>query len=274
MLASTSDALDLVFQVGVEALAFVCMHYQRRPVIQHLSSGVVFLMLDNLDVHVVGVLLGETLLQVDVWAPFVKDDQRSRCDEVLDDPVDVLDVALRKDGSCATTSEISLHEGLVPDLRTWLLLSSMMLLKDKTDLVSLDDLAGATELLHPIEVLLTLVAEDGKPVDDGVLAQLKLTNSKTVVIITGPHVQQLKQLTGRKFGIREDGSIEDASFFSLVKGASPYNVISTPLHHERHRLVDALWTPDTSIFDEPIVRKELQNITVVHHKYLTHIESL
>ena len=92
------------------------MHYQRRPVIQHLSFGVVFLMLDNLDVHVVGVLLGETLLQV-------------------------------------------------------------------------------------------------------------------------------------------------------VKGASPYNVISTPLHHERHSLVDALWTLDTSIFDEPIVRKELQNITVVHHKY-------
>ena len=80
-----------------------------------------------------------------------------------------------------------------------------MLLKDKTHLISLDDLAGATQLLHVIEVLLTLVAEDGIPVYDGVLDQLKLTNSKTVVIVTDPHVQKLKHLGGSKFGIRKDG---------------------------------------------------------------------
>jgi len=148
-----------------------------------------------------------------------------------------------------------------------------MLLKDKTHLVSLNDLAGATKLLHIIVVLLTLVAEDGIPIHDVVLAQLKLTNSKTIVIVTDPHVQKLKHLGCSKFEVREDEAVKYAPFLALVEGASPNNAISTSMLHERHRLV-AIRAPETSILDDPVVRKEFQHITVVHHKDLTQINSL
>jgi len=100
-----------------------------------------------------------------------------------------------------------------------------------------------------------------------------LTNSKTIVIVTDPHVQKLKHLGGSKFGVREDEPVEYSRFVAVVEGASPNNVILTSLLHERYRSV-ALRAPQTSILDDPVVRKELQHVTVAHHKDLTQINSL
>ncbi|KAJ1355573.1 hypothetical protein KIN20_013027 [Parelaphostrongylus tenuis] len=87
VLACASDAFNLVFQVRIEALAFVCVQRQCRLVLQHFSRGVVLLVPDKLDVHLLVVLLGEALLQVEkfIWKLNRNKTREERMSEAVDD---------------------------------------------------------------------------------------------------------------------------------------------------------------------------------------------